>query len=257
MKYFDSHSHLNFNQYNADRDTVVSRMLESDVATICVGTGVETSRESVELAQKNKNIWASVGIHPTEVRGGEEFKHVQKLAQEARVVAVGECGLDYFRSSDDETKRLQNELFLKHVELARQLELPVIIHCRPSAGSEDAYNDLYSAISGENLTGTVHFFVGSPETAQKFLDLGFHISFAGPITFTDEYDRVIETVPLDRILIETDAPFASPAPYRGKRNEPSYVIEVARKISQIKNVSLEEVADKTLNNAIQLFRLTI
>lgn len=255
MKYFDAHSHVNFSQYDDDRSEVIRRMGEEGVGTITVGTGVQTSREAIVLAAEHENIWASAGVHPAEAND-VDFAVIEKLARESKVIAVGECGLDYFHKPYD--KEVQEDLFIKHLDLSQNSELPLIIHCRPSAGTQDAYHDLLSIFIERGLTsisGVMHFFAGTEDEAQSFLDLGMYISFAGPVTFTEEYDRVIEATPLDRLLIETDAPFAAPAPYRGKRNEPAYVMEVAKKIAEVKSVSVEKVAEQTKENAMELFSL--
>lgn len=254
MKFFDSHSHLNFPKYNEDRENVILRMKEAGVGTICVGTDVRTSQESIELARKNENVWASVGIHPTNPNANTSFEGITELVSEPKVVAIGECGLDFFRIAEKQLQDEQKNVFLFHLELAQNNNLPLIIHCR------NAYDELIEIFRQQGVvkvSGVTHFFAGSVEQAQAFMDLGLCISFAGPITFTDEYDRVLEAVSLDRILIETDAPFAAPTPYRGKRNEPSYVVEVAKKIALVKDVSVDEVAERTLNNAITLFNLDV
>ncbi len=244
---------------------------------ICVGTDLETSKQAVELAQRYDFIWAAVGFHPSHVvssfddpnegtkaalRSPFDINTLEKLAEHPRVVGIGECGLDYFRVTSDkqqETSEKQKEIFIDQIGLAQKLKKPLVVHCRPSVRSQDAYEDLLQILVTCRLsrvsTGVVHFFVGNKDIAHKFLDLGFYIAFAGPITFAEEYEEVVRYVPLDRILIETDAPYAAPAPYRGKRNEPTYVIEVARKTAELKGLPLEEIINHTTQNAIQLFRL--
>ena len=256
MKFFDSHSHLNFPQYDKDRDEVIERMRGAGVETICVGTSLETSRESVRLAEAHADIWATVGVHPTDTDSGFDEQAFEDLLSHSRVVAVGECGLDYFRITNQESQIKQKEAFKKQIGLAQKHNLPLMIHCRPSAGSQDAYLDLIGILRGHTgLRGTVHFFVGNQNIAQTFLDMDFYLSFAGPVTFTDEYDTVITLAPLERILIETDAPFAAPAPYRGGRNEPAYVTEVATKIAQVKDTPLAVVMAQTAANVRTLFAL--
>ena len=179
----------------------------------------------------------------------------KKQAENENVVAIGECGLDYYRNF--ENKSLQKEIFIKQIELAKELDKPLIIHARAGSGY-DAYIDVLEMIKSgglniKNGNGVAHFFSGSKEIAEKFLDLGFYISFAGPITFAEEYRDAVEYVPLDKILVETDAPFAAPVPFRGKRNEPSFVEFTARKIAQWKNLDFDKAASQTHNNAKSLF----
>ena len=264
---FDSHSHLHFRQFDNDREEIIKKLRDFDIKVINIGTDFRESEKAVELAKKYPDLlWASVGLHPTD--NSEENFDIDKyreLAKNENVIAIGECGFDRIKSLETDYAVRQKEIFIKQIELAQELNKPLILHCRPSAGSQDAYEDATNIIEnflptgdppkGEKFNGVTHFFAGSKETAAKFLDLGFYISFAGPITFASEYKEVVEFVPIDRILVETDAPFAAPAPYRGKRNEPVYVEFVARKISEIKSIAFEEVAQQTTENAKKLFNL--
>jgi len=261
IKYFDSHSHLNFSQYDEDREDIINKMHKEGIATICVGTDLKTSQESVELATKYDHVWATVGLHPTD---DEEFdEDVYKNMITDRVVGIGECGLDYFREKNrtEEDKERQSKIFLQQVKFAVEVDLPLMIHCRPSNGSMDAYEDALSVLEeyykeqGTRLRGNAHFFVGNIDIAERFLNLGFTIAFPGVITFTDDYDDVVRYVPLDRILSETDAPFAAPAPYRGERNSPLYVNEVVSAIGRIKGEGDDVVKEYTINNAKRLFSL--
>lgn len=264
MKLFDSHCHLHFPQFDDDREEIINWLKESGIKVVNVGTDLEDSKKAIELAKKYPDqMWASIGLHPNDAPNTDfDYESYKTLAQSNGVVAIGECGLDYFRIKNNELgiKEKQKDIFKKQIELAKELGKPLILHCRPSAGSQDAYEDVlhilnsYFIIHNSNLTGVSHFFAGSKETAKKFLDLGFYIGFAGPITFAPEYQELVEFVPLDKILIETDAPFAAPAPHRGKRNEPAYVEFVARKIAEWKNTSFDKVAAQTHNNAMILFR---
>lgn len=263
MKLFDSHTHLQFSQFDADREEIIRALGRADIKVINVGTGLEDSKKAVELAKKYPGqMWATVGLHPSDVLNENfDISKYRKLAEDDGVVAIGECGLDYFRTEGGEAQKRQKDIFLRQLGLAGALFKPLMIHCRPKAG-DDAYLDLLEILKSENLNiptgnGTAHFFAGSKEIAKQFLDLGFYISFAGPITFAKEYEEVVAYVPLDRILIETDAPFAAPAPHRGKRNEPAYVEFVARKIAEIKGVEFEKIAEKTSENTSLLFQLKI
>ncbi len=267
---FDSHCHLHFSQFDNDREEIIGRLKEADIKVINVGTDFEESKKAIELAKKYPDLlWASVGLHPND-NLEEDFviDKYRDLAKIANVVAIGECGLDYFRSPSKAEITRQKEIFEKQIKLAKELNKPLILHCRPSIGSQNAYEDAIEILlalrslgeGGKYLNiptgnGVAHFFSGSKETAKKFLDLGFYISFAGPITFASEYREIVEFVPINRILIETDAPFAAPAPHRGKRNEPAYVEFVARKVAEWKSLSFEEVANQTAENAQKLFNL--
>ena len=270
LRLIDIHSHLHFPPFAYDRDKVFARMQEANIGTILVGTSMETSRNAIAVAGQYPNTWASVGMHPTHFHSNfhdanelfdEEHFSKQKfdademltLARHEKVVAIGECGLDYFRSAEDENiKRLQQEGFRAQIAIAREVGKPLVIHCR------DAYESVLAILREEQaqkIGGHVHFFVGSWEIAQEFLELGFSLSFTGVITFASQYDEVIKNIPLDRIMVETDAPYVAPASFRGKRNESIYVEEVARRIAELKGISLEEVARATTENAQKLFRL--
>lgn len=250
-EFFDIHSHLNFPDFKKDQEEVIKRMLDNNIRTITVGTDKKTSEECVALSEKYDGIFSAVGLHPTD-RENENFDtdYYRKLAENPNVVAIGECGLDYFRIKNQEARIRQIEIFKKQIELAVGLDKPLIIHCR------DAHNEVLEILTlykGDKLRGNIHFFSGNFEEAQKYISLGFSISFTGVITFAREYDEIIKKIPLEKIMIETDAPFVAPAPYRGKRNEPFYVIEVAKKIAEIKEISLEETAKITTENALKMF----
>ncbi|HEY5382941.1 MAG TPA: TatD family hydrolase [Candidatus Paceibacterota bacterium] len=256
MKLFDAHCHLQLPQFDADREEALARMQESGVGGIVVGTDFKTSREAVELAEQYDFLWASVGLHPND-NVEEEFdaSNYKELAADSKVVAIGECGLDYFRSgTTPEEREAQKKRFIKQIDLALELNKPLIIHCR------DAHEDMLLML--KDYTGThpklkviIHFFTGSGELAQTYLDLGCYLSFPGPITYTDMYNDSIKVTPLDKILSETDSPFAAPVPFRGKRNEPAYVAEVVKKIAAIKELPVEEMAAKILENSKKIFKV--
>lgn len=262
---FDSHCHPQFPEYDSDREAVIQRALDEGVLMIAVGTSLETSRTAIELARKYPGkIWATAGIHPTEQEvPGDELR---RLAELPEVVAIGECGLDYHHLPDDPeeaeaAKTRQRENFIAQIELARSVAKPLVVHSRkaPKNSLRDstghAYTDILSILKeyARGLSGVVHFFQGTAQEAREFLDLGFFISFAGPITFADEYRGVVAAIPLNRILAETDAPYAAPLPHRGKRNEPIHVKFVIEKIAEIKEKPLEEIAAQTTKNAKALF----
>ncbi len=250
MKLFDAHCHLHFPQFDADRDAVLARMREKDMGAVLIGTDFETSKQALTLAKQYDFLWASVGLHPNDA-GEFVIEKFEALARDPKVAAIGECGLDYFRSKPDG----QKERFEKQIALAQKLNKALVVHCR------NAHDDMLDILSNspelknKNLTVVMHFFTGSGELAQKYLDLGCHLSFPGPVTYTGMYDDSIRLCPLERMLIETDAPFAAPVPHRGKRNEPAYVSEVATKIAAVKGISVEEVAEVTTQNAQTVFRL--
>lgn len=258
MKIIDTHSHFNLSQFDKDREAAIARMVEAGVGTFCVGTTHETSRFAVELAQQYQQIWAIVGQHPTEWCEIWDSEVMRKLARSERVVAIGECGLDYYRERERGQKDAQQALFRAQIELAIETALPLMLHIRPQSGTMDAYDDAiailkeYSA-NNPSLTGTAHFFVGDKRVAQEFLDLGFYISFSGVITIFPEYEDIVRFVPLERILPETDAPFAAPLPWRGTRCEPQYVLEVVQKIVELKGVPLEEIQAQLFKNTRNLF----
>ena len=271
VRFFDVHTHVQFAAFKDDRKEVLERALKNDVWVVNVGTQRDTSESALELAEKYpEGVWAAVGLHPIhadksyhnaeELGGGEaaleftsrgeefDYDYYKKLAENHKVVAIGECGLDYYRLSAD-TKKKQKEIFEKQIALSNEIKKPLMIHCR------EAFADLIEILSEQrsSVAGIVHFFSGTTENAGKLMDLGFSFSLGGVLTFARDYDKVVKYIPMGRILLETDAPYVAPVPYRGKRNEPSYVIEVAKKIAEIKDLTLEEVAVLTFQNAERIF----
>ncbi len=249
---FDAHTHIHFSAYNKDRDQVIKRAQDAGVKMIAVGTNLETSKSAIAIAEKYpEDIWATVGFHPTEKNF--DLESFEKIANHKKVVAIGECGLDYFRNNNP-PKNEQREIFLKQAEMARQLKKPLMIHCRPSKDTDDAYNDLLELMTGSQwqMIKIVHFFNGSLAVTKKLFDAGFYFTFGGVITFIRDYDEVIKFLPIEKIMLETDAPYVSPVPYRGQRNEPLYVLEVAKKMAEIKNLALEDVIQKTTNNVYEV-----
>ena len=274
VRYIDAHTHAHFAAFNDDYKEVIGRALEVGVAVVNVGTQKDTSAKALEVAHEfSENVWAVVGLHPIHTEksfhdakelgaGGDEsgftsrgemfdYEYYRKLALDPKTVAIGECGLDYFRLGE-ETKEKQKEAFLKQVELAYDVKKHLMIHCR------DAFGDLIKILE-ENKNklnakpGVVHFFTGTVDDARKLLSLGFYFTFGGVITFARSYDKVIKTIPMDRLLSETDAPYVTPEPYRGKRNEPAYVVYVVRKLAELRGVSEEEMAEQIWANAKAVF----
>lgn len=260
MKYIDIHSHISFPQFDNDRDDVLARMRDANTATITVGVDLESSKYAVEVAEKYKGVYATVGLHPTDnMKESFDVAAYARLVKNKKVVAIGECGLDYFRIdiSNEAEKERQRREFSKQVEFAIEHNLPLMIHGRPSKGTMDAYENILSVIesSKEKVFGNIHFFAGTEEVARKFFDLGFTISFSGVVTFTNEYDEIIKKAPLEMIMSETDSPYATPLPHRGQRNEPVHVSLVAEKIADIRSEERVEVLQQMLINAKRVFNI--
>ena len=262
-RYIDAHCHLQFEQYVQDDSKLIERMREESVAGIVVGCDLASSEKAVALAERYDHLFASIGLHPNhaadELFDTETFR---TLAAHKKVVAIGECGLDYFRPSEvnEEVKRQQKEVLQKHIRLAAELDKPLIIHCRPSKGTYDAYHDLIALLKEAKveyptLRGDIHFFVGGVAEAEAFVALGFTLSFTAVITFARDYDEVIRAVPLASILSETDAPYVAPASRRGQRNDPFAVKEVVAEIANIRGEDPETVRQALVRNARLVFSL--
>jgi TatD DNase family protein len=263
MKYIDNHSHLNLPEFDNDYVEVYKRAVEDGVQVINVGTDKMSSKKAVDLADE-LGCFAIVGLHPNEFTEGFDYEYYKSLAIHPRVVGIGECGLDYYRSEED-TKEKQKEVFKKQIELALEVDKPLMLHIRDS-GTGDAYRDVlsilttYYSLRNTRIRGDVHFFAGSLDIAKEFLALGFTLSFTGAITYpprkgevANQYEEIIKHAPLDRILSETDCPFVAPVPYRGQRNEPRYVVEVVKKIAEIKGLSIDVVSEQLIENSRKLF----
>ncbi len=266
MKYIDIHCHINLDAYDVDREEVIARAQQAGVGMIIVGNDRATSEQAVALAEKNENMWAVIGLHPTNVAteaiGGEfDYEFYKKLASNPKVVGIGECGLDYFHTPQSESKAaadavFQKKVFESHIALAEEINKPLVLHIR-SSKTHDAYKDALVILRQKALSvaGDVHFFAGGLDYGRQFVALGFSLSFTGVITFAKEYHDVIKNIPLERIMSETDAPFVAPAPYRGQRNEPARVIEVAHTIAAIRGETLENVLPQLVQNARNLFKI--
>jgi len=270
---FDAHTHVHFPAYGDERSAVIDRARALGINMITVGTSVETSKEAIDIAKRYPDmIWATVGFHPnhavenwhkdegeSSADAPEKFDQqaILELARDEKVVAIGECGLDYYRNNDPETKLRQRQVFEKQVEIAKEINKPLMIHCRPTSGSDDAYEDLLKILAEMNIDIPVvlHFYAGGVEVTQKFIDAGYNFTFGGVITFASDYDESIKLIPLDRIMLETDAPYVAPASNRGKRNESSYIGEVAEKLASIKAISYNEVEKMTTENVKNVFKI--
>lgn len=278
--FIDTHCHLNFKNFENDHDEVIRRCLENDTWLIVVGTDHKTSKKALELANKYQTgVYASIGLHPVhlspDLAKGEDYKFnprvekfsqdvYEKLAKFENVVAVGEIGLDYYHidknKNIERAKKLQKEVFLAQLKIARKQNLPVIIHCRQAhddmieilAKFKKEHRDLFP--SNENW-GVVHCFGESEDIAWKYFSLDLMISFTGIITFSKQLDDLIRRLPSAKFMIETDAPYLTPEPFRGKRNDPMLVKNIAERIGEIKNLSLERIAEITTENARRLFKI--
>ncbi len=252
---FDSHCHPQFPQYDQDREEMIKRTLDGGIKMICVGTDFEMSAKAVELAKRYDGIWATIGLHPNDNLHEEVvIEKYRELLKEKEVIAIGEIGLDYYRTTGEDMIAKQKDRFIKFLELARETKKPMILHCR------DAYTDMLEMLSsaetlfgGASLKGVVHSFTSTWGVAQKFLEQGFLIGLNGIITFTDQHNELIKSIPLDKLLLETDAPYLAPVPYRGKRNESVYLKFIAEKIAKIKGETVEKIAEQTTKNACNLF----
>lgn len=248
----DTHCHINFKDFDNDREEIIGRCLNNDIWIINVGVDYKSSEEVIELAEKyDKGIYATISIHPHNVNkikfNLDKFKD---LAKSKKVVAIGETGLDYMFCEDDEKiQELQKKVFIQHLELAKELNKPVIVHSRR------LFPEILEIIKKYPVKGVLHCYMGRWSYAEEYLNLGFYIGFTGLITYARDYDKVIKNTPLDKILIETDAPYLPPDPYRGKRNEPQYVEYIAKKIAEVKEISFEKVIAQTTKNAKELFNL--
>ncbi|HJN62835.1 MAG TPA: TatD family hydrolase [Candidatus Paceibacterota bacterium] len=261
IKYIDIHSHLNLKEFNDDLPGVISRMNKQEVGTIVIGVDKKTSELAVKLSNENENIWACVGIHPTDSVDDFDEGFFEELIKNPKVVCIGECGLDYFRLKNEEEKEKQKELFERQIDFAAKHDLPLMLHVRPSKGTQDAHLDVFKILESkkkeykDKLRGNSHFFASTKEIAEEYIKFGFTISFTGLITYIQDFNEIIESIPLEMIHIETDAPFVAPVPHRGKRNEPIYVIEVAKRIAEIKKISETELIPKLLENSSKFFNL--
>lgn len=286
-KYIDTHAHVNINAFKDDVEAVVSKCMEEGVVMINVGTQQDTSKRAVELADTHENCYAIVGLHPVHTSAsyhdeselgenmkaftsrGEEFEvsFYRDLAKNKKVVAIGECGLDYYRLEKD-TKAVQEKAFIEQIELANQLELPIMIHTRDAKGNSasakseagvgNVYDDTYEILkSHSKVRGNVHFYAGTYEQAKKFFDIGFSVSFTGVITFAKDYEEVVKNSPIDMIHAETDCPYVAPVPYRGQRCEPWMVKEVYKKMALIRGEDNEVLRAQLLDNARGLYKKVI
>lgn len=252
---FDTHCHIDEERFDQDRDQVLLRMREAGVGyCVCVGSDMETSRRSMAFAQSAPSIYAAVGVHPHEAKffKPEDIQTLRGWFSSPKVVALGEIGLDYYY--DHSPRDTQKEVCAAQIALGYEVQMPVIFHVRDAHGD---MLDLLRARGGKLPRGILHCFSGSWETAKEYLRMGFYISLAGPVTFKKAPIQweVAQKVPLDRLLVETDSPYLSPEPMRGRRNEPAFVRHVAEKVAALRGISLQEVATATTQNAREIYGL--
>jgi len=283
MELIDTHTHLNFKAFSKDYKEVIKRTLDENIWMIIVSSNFATSKRAVEIAEEYEEgvypapdsrcrVYAAIGLHPIHVQDEEfDVSKYRKLAQSPRVVAIGETGLDYYHIDNSPSskfkvqnsklqfkiKNLQKNIFVKHLGLAREIDKPLIIHCR------EAHKDLIDLLKEQESQnalprrkGVVHCFMGKWSEAQEYLKMGFLISFTGVITYVKDYDKAILNISLEKLMLDTDSPYMAPEPHRGQRNEPRYCKYIAQKIAEVKGVSFEEVAKVTTENARKLFNLT-
>ena len=270
----DTHAHVNFVAYKEDGDEVTERALKENIWMINIGSERNTSHRALEYAKKYpQGVFAAVGLHPIHLRAQQidaqvdeyesvefkaeaeifDYEHYKALARNEKVVAIGEIGLDYYRNAAN--KELQKEVLLELMSLADELKKPIIFHCR------EAHSELletlkeWDMVGNKKLRGVIHSFSGRWSQAQQYLAMGFYLGFNGIVTFARDYDKVIKQMPLDRLLLETDCPYLTPVPYRGKRNELAYVKYVAEKVAELRGISYKEVAEITTKNAKELFKI--
>lgn len=281
-RYVDTHAHLNISAFDDDRDEVAVACAQAGVAVVNIGTKVSTSEKAVAIAAAHDNCYAMVGLHPIQTtpeyhsneeigEGSAPFKSqgevfdasvYRELAAHPKVVGIGECGFDFYRC-DADTYDLQAAAFIAQIELANELQLPLMIHTRDAAGNQasanptgrSAYDEVYDVLKKyAKVPANIHFYAGTYEQAKRFFDLGFTISFTGVITFAKDYEEVVKAAPLELIHAETDCPYVAPKPHRGARCEPTMVLEVYKKIAELKGLDEEVVRMQLLENAEKLYK---
>lgn len=264
---FDSHAHPHFGEFAADRDEMLGQCLKNNIGVIAVGCNFHDSQAAVDLASRYSHVWASVGLHPSSVFDETFDSAAFKKLLEPKVVAIGETGLDYFHTEESnvsvpELRDRQMQVFKDHLQLARLRDLPLIVHLRNGrpGGLQTAYTDALGLLKRHRWhNGVIHSFGGTVKEALDFCELGMCIGFTANITYpkNEHLVDVVQAVPLDKILVETDSPFLPPQIMRGQRNEPNFVIEVIKKIAEVKSLDYDDVAKATANNTQKLFNIII
>ena len=254
MKFIDSHAHLDDRAFDKDRAALIAQLFTETIGVLTIGSSLDSSRAACRLAQRHRGIWATVGAHPHGAKrvDAPTVKVFEEMAAGEEVVGIGEIGLDYYR--DLSPRDVQRRVFAEQLELARRVDLPVVLHNRES--TEDMLAILKNHASSHR--GVVHSFLGDEALAEAFLELGLYLGVGGPLTYPKNgaLRAAVKAAPLDRILLETDCPYLTPVPYRGRRNEPAYVRFVAEAIAELKGIPVETVAEQTVRNTAELFRLS-
>ncbi len=261
MKYFDAHCHIQFPMYDEDREALATRMEKEEFGGIVVGVDRTSSEQAIALTETHPHLWAAVGLHPNYTdKQVFEVDAFRELASHKKVVAIGECGLDNFRPENpNETRATQRSVLEKQIELAVAVDKPLMIHSRPTKGTQDAYIDLIDILTsykkeyGDRLRGDIHFFVGGIDEARALIELGFTLSYTAVLTFTHDYDEVVRFIPLTHLLSETDAPYVAPVSRRGQRNDPFSVRDVVARIADIRGEKEDVVREAVLQNAKRVF----
>lgn len=254
---FESHAHYDDEQFNEDRDSLLKELLNGNICNIInIGASIESTKSSIALAEQYPQIYAAVGVHPSDAGelNEQSFAWLREQTTHPKVVSVGEIGLDYYWEKEPDVQKTQRYWFARQMELAKEARLPVVIHSREAA--EDTVRVMKS-VHAEEIPGVVHCYSYSPELAQEFLKMGYYIGVGGVVTFKNarKLKETVGQIPLEKILLETDAPYLAPEPYRGKRNCSRYLGYVAEEIARLKQVSAEEVEDVTRKNAQKLFQI--
>jgi TatD DNase family protein len=254
--YIDTHTHIYFDKYDKDRKQIINNMEKDELDFIVsVGIDMKSSEQSIQLSNDNKRIFATIGFHPSEADlvNANSMDKFKKMSRNDNVVAIGEIGLDYYRNY--KPKDIQKKALRQQLELAEELNLPVVIHNR------DSHHDIHEELKNFNgrVRGIMHSFSGNYDFAKKILNLGYYISITGVITFRNapELRDIVKKIPLDRLLTETDCPFLTPEPYRGKRNQPAYVRYITQKISEVKGISVTDTAKQLLENTNDIFNINL
>ena len=250
MTLIDTHAHIYYDDYSKRIDDVIRAATDNGVEKIIsIGVDLKSSEECIKLAEKYESVYATCGIHPHESEKAPKgyLYELEQFYKHPKVVAVGEIGLDYYYDFSD--RKTQRKIYQEQLEMANSLDIPAVVHCRESD------DDILSGIQESgHKSGVIHCFASNLDFAEKILDTGFHLSFTGMITFVKDLEEVVREVPLSKMMVETDSPYLTPKPFRGKKNQPAYVLHVAEKIAQLKDIKLEEVIDSTTKTAYSLFK---
>lgn len=258
MKLIDTHCHLNFGAFNKTYKQTIERALQKEIGMIIVGAAKETTEKALAIANEYPNdpVYATVGLHPTHVNE-EAFDTAwfEDMLKEDKVVAVGESGIDLYRPKEQDSFELQKEVLKNHVELSKKSKKPLVLHSRGTEQTlQQAYDAIFEAL-GDYSHGVLHCFTGSGKDIQKFLDHGLMVSFTGVITLAEEIGETCKSVPIERLMVETDAPYITPLKYKPQQNEPLFVEEIARKVAELKGMEYDDVVAQTTKNAVEFFKL--